>query len=177
MTLMQPGFPVVTNRVRAAAVLALAAGLAAGPVGAQEPTARPSQSITGQGALDQRGLADLLRQRIQQSGLSADHIRARLRSAGYAETAIDSYLSPTMAGQAAPAPSLEVLRAATAAGLGDFGVSTDSLNAFRRQVALSVGDSILLDSLGIVLAVAFCRSKGPMECSAGRDRSILYPAQ
>jgi len=151
MTLTQSGFPVVTNRIRAATVFALVVGLAASTVGAQEPTARPSQAITGQGALDQRGLADLLRQRIQQSGLSAEQIRARLRAAGYPESAIDSYLSPSVAGQVGPAPSLETLRAATASGLGDFGVTTDSLNALRRQVTLSVGDSILLDSLGIVL--------------------------
>jgi len=111
----------------------------------------PTAAAPAQGALDQQGLAGLLRQRIQQSGLSSDQIRARLRSAGYPESAIDAYLSPVAAGQQLPAPSLQTLRAATAAGLGDFGLLTDTLNALRRQVVLSLGDSILLDSLGFVL--------------------------
>ncbi len=119
---------------------------------AQEPAARPpAAAVPGQGALDQSGLADLLRQRIQQSGLSPDQIRSRLRAAGYPESAIDAYLRPTAAGQQLPAPSLQTLRAASAAGLGDFGLATDTVNAFRRMVVLSQGDSILLDSLGFVL--------------------------
>ena len=120
---------------------------------AQQPPARPpgvtEQQI--QQAIQQRGLGDLLRQRIQQSGLSSDQIRSRLRAAGYSESAVDAYLGPSVAGQQLPAPSLETLRAASAAGLGDFGLATDTLSAFLRQVALSQGDSILLDSLGFAL--------------------------
>ena len=131
-----------------AAALTACLALSAASARAQEPTARPPAVA---GALDQRGLADLLRQRIQQSGLTADQVRSRLRAAGYSESAVDAYLGPSAAGQQLPAPSLETLRAATAAGLGDFGLATDTLSAFRRQVALSQGDSILLDSLGFSL--------------------------
>jgi polysaccharide export outer membrane protein len=141
---------------RRSAALAFGAALTAclafpaATASAQEPTARPSAAV-GQGAQDQRGLADLLRQRIQQSGLTADQVRSRLQAAGYSASAVDAYLSPSAAGQQLPTPSLETLRAASAAGLGDFGIATDTANAFRRVVVLSQGDSILLDSLGFSL--------------------------
>lgn len=137
-------------------VLALAASLALVrtlPGAAQQTPQVPRRppGVSDQQLLEQRGLGDLLRQRIQQSGLSSDQIRSRLRAAGYSESAVDAYLGPTVTGQQLPAPSLETLRAATAAGLGDFGLAADTLSALRRQVALSQGDSILLDSLGFVL--------------------------
>jgi len=135
---------------RALVLAGLCAGVAL-PARAQLPT--PSQqpaAVPSQGA-DQSGLGALIRQRIQQSGLTADEIRARLRAAGYPETAIDAYLGTGAAGQQLPTPSAQTLRAATAAGLGDFGLATDTLNALRRVVVLSQGDSILLDSLGFVL--------------------------
>jgi len=113
---------------------------------AQQPAGVSDQQL--QQYLQQPGIADQLRQRIQQSGLSADEIRSRLRAAGYPDSAMNAYLAPGAAGGQAPAPTLETLRAATALGLGSFGTSPDTLNALRRVVALSQGDSILLDSLG-----------------------------
>ncbi len=68
--------------------------------------------------LQQPGLADQLRQRIDQSGLTPDEIRARLRAAGYPESAVDAYLGPADAGQQLPAPTAQTLRAASALGLG-----------------------------------------------------------
>jgi protein involved in polysaccharide export with SLBB domain len=137
-------------REAAALTALLVFGAASGR--AQQPTAQPPATATpSQGTLDQSGLANLLRQRIQQSGLTADEIRSRLRAAGYPESAIDTYLGPSAAGQQLPAPSAQTLRAATAAGLGDFGVTADTANALRRMVVLTQGDSILLDSLGFSL--------------------------
>src|SRR6478609_9589176 len=43
--------------------------------------------------LKQPGMGDNLRRQIQNSGLTVDQIRARLRSAGYPENLIDQYLS------------------------------------------------------------------------------------
>ncbi len=55
---------------------------------AQTPT--PAQV---QQALQQPGLADQVRSRIAQSGLTADQIRARLVAGGYPATLLDAYLS------------------------------------------------------------------------------------
>jgi protein involved in polysaccharide export with SLBB domain len=67
----------------------------------------PSRSVTAQ-QLSQyqieqlRQNPDLVRQQIQQSGLSPSEIRSRLRAAGYPETLLDSYM-PGVASGAAPA--------------------------------------------------------------------------
>src|SRR6266508_5214849 len=58
-------------------------------VDAQQPT--PSQI---QEALQQQpGLADMVRSRISQSGLTPDQLRARLSANGYPATLLDPYLS------------------------------------------------------------------------------------
>ena len=79
---------------------------------AQQPTATQVQQ-----ALQQPGLADVLRQRIGQSGLTPEQIRARLRASGYPENLLDSYLGtsagPTGAGQ----PGAAELAAIQALGL------------------------------------------------------------
>jgi protein involved in polysaccharide export with SLBB domain len=103
-----------------------------------------------QQAIQQRGLGDLLRQRIQESGLTPDQIRARLRAAGYSENLIDAYLGSARPGQPAPAPSVEVLRAASALGFADF-VLADTAAAFRDSLYLTRADSFLLDTLGFVV--------------------------
>jgi protein involved in polysaccharide export with SLBB domain len=117
---------------------------------AQEVPARPA-GVTDQQiqqAVQQRGLGDQIRQRIQQSGLTPDQIRARLRSAGYSENLIDAYITPAQPGQVTPPPSLDVLRAASLLGLGDFTVAGDSLLR-RDSLQLSRGDSLFVDSLGL----------------------------
>jgi protein involved in polysaccharide export with SLBB domain len=103
-----------------------------------------------QAAIQQRGLGDQLRQRIQQSGLTSDQVRARLRAAGYSDNLIDAYLTPGTPGQAAPTPSAEMLRAAAALGLADFTVS-DTLRALRDSIQLTRADSFLLDTLDLVI--------------------------
>ena len=77
----------------------------AGPGAAQNPPP-PSQA---QGALERAieqnpGLADVLRQRIQQSGLTGEQIRARLQAGGYPANLLDVYLGAAAAGQPAPVP-------------------------------------------------------------------------
>src|SRR5216117_4112524 len=69
------------------ALAALAPGLAA----AQQPSASQIQQALQQ----QTGLGDVVRNRIAQSGLSADQIRARLQASGYPATLLDPYLSAT----------------------------------------------------------------------------------
>lgn len=141
----------------AAFALAAATAVLAGPLAAQVPTPLPQRPAgvsdqQVQQAIQQRGLGDQIRQRIQQSGLTPDQIRARLRSAGYSENLVDAYLAPAQPGQAAPTPTLEVLRAATTLGFADF-VLADTTQILRDSLRLDRGDSLLLDSLGLDPAI------------------------
>ncbi|MDP3775084.1 MAG: SLBB domain-containing protein, partial [Gemmatimonadales bacterium] len=102
-----------------------------------------------QQGIEQRGLGDQLRQRIQQSGMTPDQIRARLRAAGYSDNLIDSYLGQATPGQATPAPTVDMLRAAAALGFADFALA-DTLRAPRDSLIMSRADSFLLDTLGFV---------------------------
>jgi len=99
-----------------------------GPGVAQNPPP-PSQA---QGALERAieqnpGLADVLRQRIQQSGLTPEQVRARLQAGGYPSNLLDPYLSATPLGQGAPAPGVQELTAIQALGLQPIAVRVDSL--------------------------------------------------
>src|SRR2546422_3861009 len=82
---------------------------------AQNPQLPSSAQV--QQLLQNPGLAELLRQRIQQSGLSADQIRSRLRAAGYPDTLLNAYFGSAGPGQGAPTPDLMELSALQALGL------------------------------------------------------------
>lgn len=111
-----------------ALVVAVLLALAA-PTAAQQVPTRPAgvsdQQI--QQAIQQRGLGDLIRQRIQTSGLTPDQIRARLRAAGYSESLIDQYLAQSQAGQSAPAPTAEMLEALSSLGFSDLALAQDTV--------------------------------------------------
>lgn len=79
---------------------------------AQQPTQGQIQS-----ALQQPGIADQLRQRIQSSGLSPDQIRARLSASGYSPTLLDAYMGGAAAGGVQTAPGALELQAISALGL------------------------------------------------------------
>src|SRR5260370_31291832 len=79
---------------------------------AQHPT--PAQV---QQALQQPGSADLLRSRIQASGLTAEQIRSRLAASGYSAGLLDAYLGSGASGQAPATPGLLELQAIQALGL------------------------------------------------------------
>ncbi len=138
---------------KVACLAGLAIVAAAHPAAGQDLPPRPAgmtdQQI--QQAMQQRGLGDQLRQRVLQSGMTPDQIRARLRAAGYSETLLDAYLQQGQAGQTAPAPSLEVLRSATALGFADFALAADTGAAFRDSIVMSRADSFLLDTLDFVI--------------------------
>lgn len=144
-----------TARSAAALSLVLAAALGAAlpaAAAAQVIPPRPS-GVTDQqiqGVIQQRGLGDQLRQRLQQSGLTPDQVRARLRSAGYSENLVDAYLTPATPGEAAPTPTLEVLRAASVLGMAEFALSDTAL-ATRDSIVLTRADSFLLDTLNLVI--------------------------
>ncbi len=81
-------------------------------VAAQQPSAAQVQ----QALQDRPGLADVVRSRIAQSGLTPEQVRARLQASGYPSTLLDPYLS---AGASASAlvPGSQELAALQALGL------------------------------------------------------------
>src|SRR5881409_382513 len=73
----------------------------------QVPPSQAPQAL--QQAVQQNpGLTDVIRQRILQSGLSAEQVRARLAASGYPANLLDAYLSCTVSGAALPASALEL---------------------------------------------------------------------
>ncbi len=95
--------------------LLLLAGLlgAPGAVAAQNPQL-PSPAQAQQLLEQNPQLGELIRQRLQQSGLTPEQIRARLRAAGYPDTLLNAYLGP---GQAPATPGVLELTAIQALGL------------------------------------------------------------
>ena len=81
-------------------------------VAAQQPSAAQVQQALQQ----QPGLADMVRNRISQSGLTPDQIRARLSASGYPATLLDSYLGGS-APAGSPPPGDQELAALQALGL------------------------------------------------------------
>jgi polysaccharide export outer membrane protein len=75
--------------LRLAALLALFLAAGAGTVLAQRPTTEQARDILR----NRPDLARQLRERLGESGLTPDQVRARLRAAGYPETMLDDYLS------------------------------------------------------------------------------------
>ncbi|HTD47343.1 MAG TPA: polysaccharide biosynthesis/export family protein, partial [bacterium] len=80
------------------------------------PTAAQAQQMLQQNP----GLGDVLRQRIQQSGLTAEQVRARLQASGYPSNLLDAYLGGGAAAAGAQPGTLE-LAAIQALGLPPVG--------------------------------------------------------
>ncbi|GIW50698.1 MAG: capsule polysaccharide transporter [Gemmatimonadales bacterium] len=107
------------------------------PLLAQQPPVQLPPGMTPQQALQvlrqQPELADLLRQRLRQSGLSAAEIRAMLRNAGYPEDLLDAYLAPET--EPVPIPTESVLEAMSVLGVDPF-TTTGSPAQLRDTVLL-----------------------------------------
>jgi polysaccharide biosynthesis/export protein len=86
--------------------------LGALPLSAQQPSQGQIQQ-----ALQQPGIAEQLRSRIQSSGLTPDQIRARLSASGYSPTLLDAYLGGAASGGVQTAPGALELQAISALGL------------------------------------------------------------
>ncbi|HWC72835.1 MAG TPA: SLBB domain-containing protein [Gemmatimonadales bacterium] len=82
-------------------------------IAAQQPT--PAQ--VQEALQNQPGLADQVRSRIAQSGLTPDQIRARLTASGYPSTLLDPYLSTNAGVGPNAAPTAQELAALQALGL------------------------------------------------------------
>src|SRR6476660_7931083 len=127
-----------------AAVPRLSAQIPGLPPGQQLPT--PDQAR--QALLNQPELVARLRQKLQQSGLTPDQVRARLRAAGYPEDMLDDYLNGADTTKAVR-PGPNTLEAVRSLGiLSD--AESDSLRV--QDSTLQVSDSLqrVLDSLKYV---------------------------
>src|SRR6059058_6190448 len=98
---------------------ALALGLALSARAQNPPLPPPSQATSAlQQAVQQNpGLADMIRQRIGQSGMTPDQIRARLQASGYPPTLLDAYLGAQTPGQPSPVPGAQELAAIQSLGV------------------------------------------------------------
>src|SRR5207302_1415872 len=96
--------------------------LLGGLLGVAEPGAAqvPSPAQAQQMLQQNPGLGDVLRQRIQQSGLNAEQVRARLQASGYPANLLDAYLGGGAAAAGAQPGTLE-LAAIQALGLPPVG--------------------------------------------------------
>jgi protein involved in polysaccharide export with SLBB domain len=103
---VQPGFWFLSLS------LALLLGtVASPPVASQTPEQAMQQAL-----LQNPGLADQIRSRIQSSGMTPEQVRARLTASGYPADLLDAYLGPGQSGQ--PAPGASQLAAVQALGFG-----------------------------------------------------------
>jgi protein involved in polysaccharide export with SLBB domain len=125
--------------------LTLAAQVPQVPPGQQLPT--PDQA---RAALQNPELVQQLRQRLQQSGLTPDQIRSRLRAEGYPDSMLDDYLMGTDTTRIIR-PGARTLEAVRALGILSE-AEADSLQA--QDSLLVVSDSLqqLLDSLNFARA-------------------------
>jgi polysaccharide export outer membrane protein len=96
-----------------------AASFRAASAAAQNPLVPPNQAQqTLQRAVERNpGLADVIRQRLQQSGLTAEQIRERLQASGYPPSLLDAYLGTAQPGEQALTPGVQELAAVQALGL------------------------------------------------------------
>ena len=89
----------------------------------QRPANVSEQQI--QNAIQQRGLGSLVQQRIQESGLTPDQIRARLQAAGYSPTLLDQYLGANP--DTTARPTGDMVRALGILGLSQ-GIPSDTIS-------------------------------------------------
>src|SRR5438046_9936015 len=94
----------------------------AAPAASQVPSPAQASSALQQAVQQNPGLPDQIRQRLLQSGLTAEQVRARLSASGYPPNLLDAYLGGgqafsggALSGGASPAGALEL---AAIQGLG-----------------------------------------------------------
>src|SRR5216684_3038881 len=117
----------------------LASGSIAPALSAQNPALPPpgqAQSGLQQALLQNPGLADSIRARLQASGLTADQIRARLEASGYPANLLDAYLGSTTSARTSATPVATELTAIEALGLPPIRLPGDSLGADTGMIAV-----------------------------------------
>ena len=117
----------------------MALSVQASRLAGQQPTAADVQ----QRLQEDVGLAELVRQRISQSGLTESQIRTQLQAAGYPTTLLDQYLQADTVAE----PGSDVLRALALLGLGDGSLTAGGDSTLALDSATR--DSLRADSLGL----------------------------
>ena len=112
------------------------------------PPPSQAQSALQQAIMQNPGLADSLRRRLQASGLTPEQIRARLAAAGYPAGLLDAYLGPTQPGQAGPQPGALELTAIQALGLGPAPVRAESIHVDTGMIRVRA-ESLHAESLAV----------------------------
>src|SRR6266516_2876714 len=99
------------------ALAALAPSLAAQAL----PPPSQAREALQQAIQQQPGLADVIRARLRQSGMTNEQVRARLQASGYAQNLLDAYLGSATPGQGETIPGQMELNAIEALGLPPIG--------------------------------------------------------
>jgi protein involved in polysaccharide export with SLBB domain len=107
---------------------AVLCSLPAGPLAAQQRAGRPSAAEAQAILQSDPSLVAKLRDRIANSGLTPDQVRAKLRAEGYPEHMLDSYLTGGPAAGSAEVPGDSVFGAVAA-----LNIPADSTGAIERQ--------------------------------------------
>jgi len=81
------------------------------------PSPANAQAALQQAIQQQPGLADVIRSRLRQSGMTNEQVRARLQASGYAQNLLDAYLGSATPGQQGVMPGQYELNALEALGL------------------------------------------------------------
>jgi polysaccharide biosynthesis/export protein len=95
----------------------LSAATAPRAVAQTPPPPSEARAALQQAIQQQPGLADVIRARIRESGMSAEQVRARLQASGYAQNLLDAYLGTAAPGQTGLTPGQMELNAIEALGL------------------------------------------------------------
>jgi polysaccharide export outer membrane protein len=109
---------------------------------AQNPPLPPPSQAQGalhQALQDQPGLADVIRQRLQQSGLTPEQVRARLQASGYPSNLLDAYLGGAMPGAAVAQPGAAELAAIQALGMAPIRAAAESLPVDTGLIRVRTG--------------------------------------
>ena len=112
------------------------------PVAAQLPQLPPpaqAQSALQQALLNDPGLADVLRAKLEQSGLTPDQIRARLAASGYPPNMLDNYLGPSQSATSGASPGSAELSAMQALGLGSISLPGQSMGIDTGLIRMREG--------------------------------------
>jgi protein involved in polysaccharide export with SLBB domain len=103
------------------ALLMMFAAMAPSLAAQNLPPPSQAREALQQAIQQQPGLADVIRARLRQSGMSAEQVRARLQASGYAQNLLDAYLGSATPGQAEGIPGQMELNAIDALGLAPLG--------------------------------------------------------
>ena len=119
---------------------------------AQIPSGLPppgqAQQALQQAIMQNPGLADSLRRRLQASGLTPEQVRARLAAAGYPAGLLDAYLGPTQPGQQGPQPGAQEFTAIQLLGLGPPPERPESIRVDTGMIRMRA-ESLRAESLAV----------------------------